>query len=314
MQLYISNSNDVYFNISFESWLFDNFQDQVILFLWSNNPSVVIGRGQNPWLECNLPALKNDNVNIVRRQSGGGTVYHDLENLNYTIISSKQNFDKNKNLEIICSNLKEIGVETIISPKKDITVEFEEEIYKISGSAFREKKDRAMHHGTLLVDSNVEKLYNYLHHKQDKSISAKGVTSNRSKVINLKSICPNISVDKIIDSFKNKVLNHIYIDKNSHPADTNFLIESENILKSWEWTFGKTIPFQKKIIVNNNKITLNIVKGLIIEVTCKNKLYDLKNLNYYLKNCKHRYLHKIENLTIFNTFENELIGKYNENI
>ncbi|GAB4223535.1 MAG: lipoate--protein ligase [Francisella sp.] len=280
MQIYISQSNDIYFNLALENWLFlENLQQEKILFLWQNSPCVVIGRAQNPWLECNLEAMKKDNIPIARRQSGGGTVYHDYGNLNYTIISPKQNHNIKENFKLICNVLKKLGINAYKNQRNDIVVEYKNDIYKLSGSAFREKKDRAFQHGTLLINSDIEKLYNYLHHKIDTSLNTKGVKSHRSKVINLTTINPNIQTQDItksfITSFTSIKLNLINEKTPLHNKD---LIDNEiKNLKSWQWIFGKTLPFTKTYIHGNEQIKITVNSGLIAEIKNDNKIKNTTN-------------------------------------
>ncbi|RUS68747.1 hypothetical protein EGW08_023492, partial [Elysia chlorotica] len=241
-----SQSTNIYYNLALENWLFlEAMKYDKIIFLWKNDPAVVIGRAQNPWLECNLVAMKADNVNIVRRQSGGGTVYHDLGNLNYTIISPKKEHDIKANLELICDILKLDNIDAYPNCRNDIVVDHNGETYKISGSAFREKKDRAFHHGTLLLNANTKKLYDYLHQPIDMSLDTKGVKSHRSKVLNLTEINPEIDSNNFIKNtilhFKSTQLSFI---NEETPLENNELVYSEiDKLKDWDWTFGKTLPF-----------------------------------------------------------------------
>ena len=141
MKIYISQSNNIYFNLALENWLFlEKLESEKILFLWQNSPCVVIGRAQNPWLECNLSEMNADNIPVVRRQSGGGTVYHDYGNLNYTIISPKEKHDVKENLELVCSVVNKIGFTLYPNKRNDIVVDHDGFTYKVSGSAFREEK------------------------------------------------------------------------------------------------------------------------------------------------------------------------------
>src|SRR3989344_1073175 len=108
---YISETHDPFFNLATEDWIFrDMNPNQHILFLWRNSPTVVIGRNQNPWAECHLNKMEENKVNLVRRQSGGGAVFQDLGNTNFTFLSSRKNYDKNRNFQIIINALKKFGI------------------------------------------------------------------------------------------------------------------------------------------------------------------------------------------------------------
>lgn len=269
MNIYISQSNNIYFNLAFENWLFlEKLQDKKILFLWQNSPCVVIGRAQNPWLECNLEAMKKDNIIMVRRQSGGGTVYHDFGNLNYTIISPKKDHDIKANLDFICTAINKLGLKTYPNQRNDIVIDYKDFTYKVSGSAFREKKDRAFHHGTLLINANTKKLYEYLHQPIDKSLDTKGVKSHRSKVLNLSQIIPSIQTQDItkafLTSFPSIELNLI---NEETPFENSELINKEmDNLKNWDWRFGKTLPFTKTYTKGSEEIKIKIESGIVTEV------------------------------------------------
>lgn len=121
--VFISQSNDVFTNLALEDWFYKNndFSQHHILMLWQNEPCVVIGRHQNPWEEVNISKLEDSKINLARRNSGGGTVYHDNGNLNLTFFTSRKNYNRKYNLELIAQAIsKEFGLNLTISPKFDI--------------------------------------------------------------------------------------------------------------------------------------------------------------------------------------------------
>lgn len=126
--VFISQSKDIYTNLALEDWLYRNFdlKNHHLLMLWQSDPCVVIGRHQNPWLEANLPELAHiteNGVKLARRNSGGGTVYHDNGNLNLTFFTPREHYNRNYNLEIITRSLfREYGLEVEISPREDLTI------------------------------------------------------------------------------------------------------------------------------------------------------------------------------------------------
>jgi lipoate-protein ligase A len=284
MKIYISQSNDIYFNLALENWLFlEKLEDEKILFLWQNAPCVVIGRAQNPWLECNLIAMNADNISVVRRQSGGGTVYHDYGNLNYTIISPKEKHDVKSNLELVCSVVNKIGFKIYPNERNDIVVEHKGFTYKVSGSAFREKKDRAFQHGTLLINADTTKLYNYLHQPIDKSLDTKGVKSHRSKVLNLTEI-KDIQTQDITRSFlRNFPLIELSLIGEETPLENKELItkEMEN-LRDWQWCFGKTLPFTKIYTDGKDELKIKIEGGMVINIIYQDRDIDIsyKNIKF----------------------------------
>ena len=306
MKLYLSQSYDIYFNLALENWLFLEAleNDEPIIFLWKNRASVVIGRAQNPWKECNLEALENDGIPIVRRQSGGGTVYHDLGNLNYTIISSKKKHNVKENLKLICDVIKELGINIQPNERNDIVYKNENgETFKVSGSAFREKKDRAFHHGTLLINANTDRLYKYLHHKLDRSLDIKGVKSHRSKVCNIGGIngINIISRDfyrALLTLYTGKSISLSLINEDT-PFKNQYILDDEiNSLKSWDWTFGKTLPFKKTYTQNNINLIVNVKKGYIESIEKDKNIISIENKNI-------RFNHKFTFVDILNMIENQ---------
>ncbi len=231
------------------------------LFLWRNDKTVVIGRFQNPWTECNTQKMDEDGIKLARRQSGGGAVFHDLGNTNFTFLSSKDTYDKNVNNKIITNALKSFGLEAFASGRNDILVATDDGEKKISGSAFKETKDRSFHHGTLLINADMSKLGLYLN-PNVKKLQSKGITSVRARVINLKDLNPEISHEnlsaKIIQEFFDhyqttapiEILDHEYLK--TIPA----LNEHFQKMSDWNWRFGEAPQF-------NHQMTERFTWGLI---------------------------------------------------
>ncbi|KNG80756.1 putative lipoyltransferase and lipoate-protein ligase [Aspergillus nomiae NRRL 13137] len=202
-QIYQSLSTDPYVNLSIEHFLLENAPpDSSILFLYINRPCVVIGRNQNPWHETNLLALQNDRESntqgkndngalLVRRRSGGGAVYHDEGNLNYSVISPRTTFTRNKHAEMVVRALHRVGAtNTSVNDRHDIVMSTgQPQPRKISGSAFKLTRHRALHHGTCLLDTpNINRLGSFLRSPARDYIKAKGVESVRSPVANVSSV------------------------------------------------------------------------------------------------------------------------------
>jgi lipoate---protein ligase len=251
-RIFISDSYDPWFNLATEEWLFRDMQScDHILFLWRNQDTVVIGRSQNPWSECHLDDMKKDGVRLARRQSGGGAVFHDLGNTNFTFLSKKSLYDKARNLSIITNALKTLDIDAYPSGRNDVLVGIENP-RKISGNAFKEKSDRAFHHGTILVSADLNKLARYLN-PDKKKLESKGVKSVRSRVqnvIELNSLMTHESLcGAIIESFNHAYQSETEIellntDQLKARADLN---EQYEEWKSWDWVYGQTLPFTHKI-------------------------------------------------------------------
>lgn len=143
LRLLISESFDPWFNLAVEETIFRQMSaDQRVMFLWRNADTVVIGRAQNPWKECNTRRMDEDNVRLARRSSGGGAVFHDLGNTCFTFMAGKPEYDKTVSTQIIVDGLAQVGIAAQISGRNDLVLDTENGLRKISGSAYRETKDK----------------------------------------------------------------------------------------------------------------------------------------------------------------------------
>lgn len=215
--------------------------DECILYLWQNENTVVIGRNQNPWKECKVKELEEAGGRLVRRLSGGGAVYHDMGNLNFTFLTTRDNYDVNRQLEVIIKAVNNLGIPAMKSGRNDITVEDR----KFSGNAFYSLGDKCYHHGTILVDVDMPSLSKYLNVSRAK-LKSKGVDSVKSRVANLNEYLPNLTIYLLKDELI-KAFGEVYgskpsqIDKKQLPKDK--LVQGEEKFSSWEWKYGRKIEF-----------------------------------------------------------------------
>ena len=273
-RLLISPFHDPFVNLALEGHFLEELKkEEEILFLYINTPSVVIGRFQNPWKECRPSMLKQ--TALVRRESGGGTVYHDQGNLNFSFIQNLENYDRVENLETIRSILTPWKLPLYINERHDLTVSHEGGEFKVSGSAFRHKKDRAFHHGTLLIDCRTEKLKASISPGEEKVfLKSSGTASKRSPVINLNTVNRELTIDKVLETFRShyKTLDDGRID-NPDQEEWNRMVEEVNFkideLKDDPWIYGKTPAFTQDISVlcpsESEKWVLRVEKGKISE-------------------------------------------------
>ncbi|MGI6631256.1 MAG: lipoate--protein ligase [Bacillota bacterium] len=235
-----SHSFDPWFNLAVEEYLLNHVQDrEVILYLWQNDQTVVIGRNQNAWKECAWEQLEKDGGKLARRLSGGGAVFHDLGNLNFTFLTAKKHYDLEKQLAVILHALKKFGVQAEFSGRNDLILEGR----KFSGHAYYFHGSAAFHHGTILINTDMEKLTRYLK-PSEKKIVSKGVDSVRSRVINLSEVSSRITVPEVRDSLRESFA-QIYGHAVETVLDANDPEIRKNYAKyaSWEWRFGQTPSF-----------------------------------------------------------------------
>ncbi|MFA6866074.1 MAG: lipoate--protein ligase [Clostridia bacterium] len=241
----LSKSINPYFNLALEEYMLDNIaENQTIMYLWQNDNTVVIGNNQNPWKECDIAKINSENVKLARRLSGGGAVFHDMGNLNFTFLTKRNNYSVEKQLKVISNALLEFGLIAVVSGRNDITINDK----KFSGNAFYYTGNNYYHHGTLLVDAKLSRLATFLTPSKQK-IMSKGITSVRSRVINLKTLNDEITIDKIIEnlkiSFENlygKVENTKIIDENSY-AECEKFAKMNDKYSSWQWIYGDSPNF-----------------------------------------------------------------------
>ena len=180
-----TGSTDPYYNLAFEEYLFDHFLQGSILMLWQNDRTVVIGRNQITQQQVNLPFIEEHQIRVVRRMTGGGAVYHDLGNLNYSFITDEIGSSVSQSLEIlavpIVKALRGLGLDASVSGRNDILVNGR----KVSGTAQRAAHGRILHHGTLLFDSDAEMVSGTLRVDEEK-FRGKGVRSVKSRIGNIR--------------------------------------------------------------------------------------------------------------------------------
>ncbi|MBS1205540.1 MAG: lplA [Proteobacteria bacterium] len=210
--------------------------------------TVVIGRAQNPWKECNTRRMEEDNVRLARRSSGGGAVFHDLGNTCFTFMAGKPEYNKTISTGIVLAALNALGVTAEASGRNDLVVKTAEGDRKVSGSAYRETRDRGFHHSTLLLNADLSRLANYLN-PDKKKLQAKGITSVRGRVANLVELLPGITHEKICQAITEAFFSHYgervtaeIISPEKTPDLPNFA-ETFARQSSWEWNFGQAPAF-----------------------------------------------------------------------
>lgn len=242
--VYLSESMDAYFNLAAEEYLFSILKENdIALFLWRNEPSVIIGRNQNAWKECNLKAIFENGAVLCRRKSGGGAVYHDAGNLNFSFLAGKTRYDVQKQFDVILDALGRLGIESSVSGRNDLVANGK----KFSGNAFRVTKTKSYHHGTLLVDADLAALERYLLPPEN-AIYSKGIESVRSRVVNLAEILPFLNIEMlkegIIGSFRDSYdCKGCSIRRISESGYLELFAKEIKAVKAFGWKYGNTPAF-----------------------------------------------------------------------
>ena len=241
---------DPYVNLAAEEYLTMNAEDGVMtMFLWQNAHTVVIGKNQNPWRECNVEAIKRDGIYLARRMSGGGAVYHDLGNLNFTFIAKDGLFDIERQTDVILLACRLLGINAVKTGRNDLTVTGK----KFSGHAYFSSRGFNYHHGTIMMDVKGDDLSKYLNVSAAK-LKSKGVESVRSRVTNLRE-----HVDGSLREAETGELILAMQDAMVRAASREYGCGAEaaelpqipqallDKYASEEWRLGTRIPFTKEI-------------------------------------------------------------------
>lgn len=268
--LYIKNNcTDPYFNLALEEYLFNLDDDNSYMLLWQNEPTIVIGKYQNTAEEINSEYVKEKDIHVVRRITGGGAVYHDLGNLNYTFISKgtgKKEFDFGKFTMPIIKALGKLGINAELSGRNDITIDGK----KFSGNAQYVKYGKVLHHGTLLFSSHMEELTKALKVSPEK-FQSKGIKSVRSRVTNISDY---LTTTISIEDFRQLLLNYMFEEDSELTegwlSDTDYS-EIDSLMRNkyltWKWNYGYSPEFnvkqEKRFAGGKIEVLINVKQGVI---------------------------------------------------
>ncbi|KAH7642086.1 lipoyltransferase 1 [Dermatophagoides farinae] len=289
----VSTVDDIYANLALEEWLFQNYDFSVnneqILLLWYNRPAVVVGRHQNVWLEASIDYCRQNGIDVARRNSGGGTVYHDMNNLNISFITSRKFYDRSRNLQFIRDVLSDnFRIDANISPRKDLVICDGGE--KISGTASKLNDHNSYHHCTLLVDVDKSNLRNALRLQPLMNVYSNATKSVPSSTINLKSLHQSMTMKSLIQAIS-KNYSKYYTANKDRISFVHYLdqIDSERFgpviddirskFQSWEWVFGSTPKFTicSKLFSDRSmeyQMKITIEKGYIQHVSIEPNLLN----------------------------------------
>ncbi|HQO84037.1 MAG TPA: lipoate--protein ligase [Synergistales bacterium] len=269
---YIENrKTDPRFNLALEEVLFQSAdeKEECFFLLWQNEPTVVVGRFQNTLEEINVPVVREKGIHVVRRLSGGGAVYHDLGNLNFTFIlrtENPQDLDFRKMTEPVISALWSLGVDGGLVGRNDLVIQGK----KFSGNAQYMREGRFLHHGTILYDSNLDVLEEVLQTDPDK-FKSKGVKSVRSRVTNIK---PHLKGEPDIEEFRRALLFTVkerwpglQISPPDPSVQEKAMALAESKYGTWDWNYGASPEFdlrkERRFDFGKVDVRLNVRKGNI---------------------------------------------------
>jgi len=263
---FISPSHDTAYNLSLEEYLLENLEEnQWFFLLYVNQPSVVLGKNQVPWKEIKLDKLREKGLDFFRRISGGGCVYHDLGNVNFSFMLPLEEYKKEKVSEWVLNLLRPLGIHGEMNQRGDLLFQGK----KFSGNAYRITRGKVLHHGTLLIESDLRSLQGVLG-AMEGDFETKAVSSVPMAVTNLSAVSGTLGVQKIIEAFQQEF--SLYWEPWNEDA---FGEEGKSILnpyvekhKSAQWKFGQIDPFERPDFIyidKNFPIRSRMTSELLIE-------------------------------------------------
>lgn len=265
---------------------------QALLFLWQNKHTVVIGAGQNAWRECNTELLEKEGGTLARRSTGGGAVYHDMGNLNFSFIVPRADYDVARQLKVVLNAVRALGIDAQASGRNDLTVDGR----KFSGNAFRLLKESALHHGTLLVSIDMALVGRYLNVSQEK-LKAKGVKSVPARVTNLGDLAP-----VTIESMKDAMISAFCAEYGAAPVESidqahiPGLAEMIEKYDGWAWNYGASpvgdLHMERRFSWGAVELIAQVKSGVLTHVSVFTDAMDetlRERLSAALEGCPYRH-------------------------
>ncbi len=267
--IYINRQeSNPYFNIAAEEFILKNINEEILMF-WKNEPCVIIGKHQNTLREVNTKFTEENNIPVIRRISGGGTVFHDKGNINYTLITEPESktslVDFHKFTRPVIDFFKTLGLDVRFEGKNNLTLDGK----KFSGNSGHVFKNRVLHHGTLLYQTNLDWLNNVIN-KNTENIKDKSITSVRASVTNISDYLPMVTMEDFMESMIAFFISYFNIKNTRQLSDKE--INDINLLAkekyhTWKWNYGYSpvFSFENKLSTDygNIETKLTIKDGLI---------------------------------------------------
>ena len=285
LQFIVSDQTNPYWNIAVENYLLSLLESETVtLYLWKNRRTVVIGQNQNPFSECNVEALEADGGYLMRRKTGGGAVYHDDGNINFSFVVPKALYDQTRQFRVIQRAVADFGIVAELSGRNDILTEGR----KFSGNAFSKGRYQDLHHGTILIKGNMDDLQRYLKPKPAK-LQKHGVSSVQSRVVNLSELNPAITSESIVPALR-KAFESEYAESSEYSEFSDIIKNPEvralyEEFASDEWLFGRWRTFTAQRSAQFDwggvelQLTVDQEHGLITDVQLASDALDLAALD-----------------------------------
>lgn len=317
---YVNNlSNNPWYNLAFEEFCFRNLpNEEDYVILWINGPAIIVGKNQNTIEEISPEYVREHDIKIVRRVTGGGAVYHDLGNLNFSIITTVKGAEKidfgKINIPVLKS-LEKLGINAELSGRNDLTLDRK----KFSGIAQSVWKKRVLNHGTILFDTDLTVLSSALNVKKDK-IESKGVKSVKSRVTNIR---PYLTEDVDIITFKDLLLQNIFSYEELEPVEYVLSEEQKeeinNLYKekysTWDWNYGESPDFDyknyKRYPFGSIEVRLQIKNGIIEDSKIYGDFFGTEDVTLLQEKLNGQ---KYDRETMEELLKNEELEKYFGNI
>lgn len=258
-------SKNVFTNLAAEEQLFQRSANKSLIF-YVNSECAVLGRTQNPFKEVDVNYAAANGIPIARRRSGGGTVVHDEGNLNFCFVRPREEHEPLSNAKLVASVLREeFGIKAVVNERADIVVDG----MKVSGAAYRISRDRAYHHGTLLINSNLDRLRRLLRSPQNENLTAMGTQSIRSPVTNLSEHYSGVmDTSTVIDAIAERFLRTnafvVPVSPTQVERDCGGMQAERGELCSHAWVYGKTPRFSYDYRIDGALVKLDIAKGATV--------------------------------------------------
>lgn len=305
--LVVNNCTNPYYNLALEEYLLTHYTEGILVMLWQNENTIVVGRHQNAMEEINQQYVKEHEINVVRRTTGGGAVYHDMGNLNYSVIADRGDDDRDEMRYFtgpVVELLREMGAKAEFSGRNDILIEGK----KVSGTAQRIYKNRILHHGCLLFDSDLSVVSKSLNVRSEK-FNSKAVKSVKSRVGNIRDFVPD---EITMDEFRRRLTEKMLADESYEELvlSGEELAQIERIKKekyeTWEWNYGQpmkcAIHNYRKYEGGTVEVYMNVREGRIEECVMYGDFMAVRPASEVaekLTGCRYRYEEVLEVLRNF---------------